>query len=193
MTILPIINIPDPILRKTSNNIDNIDKKLAKFMNSMAETMYNAEGIGLAAVQVGENIRAITIDCGQIKKGQEPSEEKKKFTETLLFLINPNIVSLGERMSVHEEGCLSIPDYRAEVERPESCIVEYIDINGKQKTIDADGLLATCIQHEIDHLNGKLFIDYLSKIKRDSVIRKFTKIARQENRHKNRHEKSGKL
>ena len=179
------------MLREISKPVEKVDSKLRNFLDDMAETMYNADGIGLAAVQVGELIRAITIDCSQREEDEndrndeeqeqgqrqgngEQTQTKKRKKETL-FLVNPEIVSLGSEMNVYREGCLSIPEFFAEIERPKTCVVEYLDKNGKQQTLKADGLLATCIQHEVDHLNGKLFVDHLSKLKRDMIIKKFKK------------------
>ena len=133
-------------------------------MDDMLETMYVAPGIGLAAVQVGILKRLVVID---ISKGEE---EKKP-----LFLINPQIIHQSKKTSVYEEGCLSLPGQFAEIERPAECTIKYIDYNGKEKDLKADGLLATCIQHEVDHLNGILFIDYLSKLKKDMIIKKLVK------------------
>ena len=180
MSILPIIHLPDPVLRKVSAPIERVDDELCQFLDSMAQSMYDATGIGLAGVQVGELRRIITIDCGQHRAGDEVNKDAEPFGETLLFLINPEIVSTGDELSSYNEGCLSIPDYMAEVDRPATCTVSYTDKSGIRQELEADGLLATCLQHEIDHLDGKLFIDYLSRLKRDSVIRKFTKLARQE-------------
>ena len=133
-------------------------------MDDMLETMYAAPGIGLAAVQVGILKRLVVID---ISKGEE---EKKP-----IFLINPQIIHRSKKTSVYEEGCLSLPGQFAEIERPAECTIKYIDYNGKEKDLKADGLLATCIQHEVDHLNGILFIDYLSKLKKDMIIKKLVK------------------
>ena len=129
----------------------------------MFETMYNAPGVGLAAVQIGIPLRVVVIDISK-------EDERKPH-----FFINPNIVWLSDKTSIYEEGCLSIPNQFAEIERPESCRVEYLDLNNKKKEIEASGLLSTCIQHEIDHLNGVLFIDYLSKLKKNMIIKKVTK------------------
>ena len=130
----------------------------------MLETMYSAPGIGLAAVQVGILKRAIVIDVSRDKEKKNP-----------FFLINPEIIYKSKNTSIHEEGCLSLPGYFAEIERPAECRVKYIDYHGKKKEIKASGLLSTCIQHEIDHLNGVLFIDYLSKLKRDMIVKKLVK------------------
>jgi peptide deformylase len=130
----------------------------------MFETMYEAPGIGLAAIQIGEPVRVVTMD---LAKKDEPKQPR--------VFINPELVSKSEIKNVHEEGCLSIPEYYEEVERPAEVKVKYLDLDGKEQEIEANGLLATCLQHEIDHLNGVLFIDHISKLKRDRVIKKFTK------------------
>ena len=160
-----IIIEPDPILRKVSEPLEKVDNELRKLMDDMLETMYSAPGIGLAAVQIGILKRLIVID---IPKG----EEKKK---NPLFLINPIITSRSKDTSIYEEGCLSLPGHFAEIERPAKCYISFLDYTGKQKQLKADGLLSTCIQHEIDHLDGKLFIDYLSKLKKDMIIKKLIK------------------
>ena len=159
-----IVIEPDPILRKKSEKLEKVDLETQKFLDDMLDTMYSAPGIGLAAVQVGVLKRLIVVDITK-------DEEKKN----PLFFINPIITQKSEKTSIHEEGCLSIPGYFAEIERPAECQVEYIDYNGNKKSLKATGLLSTCIQHEIDHLNGILFIDYLSKIKKDMIIKKLTK------------------
>ena len=159
-----ILTEPDPILRKKCEPLEKVDVDTKKLMDDMLATMYAAPGIGLAAVQVGILKRLVVID---ISKGEE---EKKP-----IFLINPQIIHQSKKTSVYEEGCLSLPGQFAEIERPEKCTVKYIDYNGKEKDLKADGLLATCIQHEVDHLNGILFIDYLSKLKKDMIIKKLVK------------------
>ena len=185
MAIREIIRIPDAKLREVSKPIERIDDQLQKLLDDMAETMYDAPGIGLAAVQVAEPVRLVVVDCEKRSEADEensgePDREAvaSEDERNPIFLINPEIVSFGDNPSVYEEGCLSIPEFYAEVERPESCVVQYIDRDGNKQELHADGLLSTCLQHEIDHLNGKLFIDYLSKLKRDRVIKKFTKIAK---------------
>ena len=160
-----IIIEPDPILRRASEPLEKVDNELRKLMDDMLETMYSAPGIGLAAVQIGILKRLIGID---ISKG----EEKKK---NPLFLINPTITFRSNETSIYEEGCLSLPGHFAEIERPKKCHISFLDYTGKQKQLKADGLLSTCIQHEIDHLDGKLFIDYLSKLKKDMIIKKLVK------------------
>jgi peptide deformylase len=169
MAILPILTLPDPRLRKPSAPVECVDDELRKLADDMLETMYAAPGIGLAAVQVGVPRRLIVLDTA---KDEEPPKP--------LVLVNPEIVSLGPELRMHEEGCLSIPDLRIEIERPSLVRVRYLDREGKRQEMMADGLLATAIQHEIDHLNGKLIIDFLSRLKRDIIVRKFKKQAKAE-------------
>ena len=159
-----ILTEPDPILRKKCEPLEKVDAETKKLMDDMLETMYAAPGIGLAAIQVGILKRLVVID---ISKGEE---EKKP-----VFLINPQIIHRSKKTSIYEEGCLSLPGQFAEIERPAECTLKYIDYNGKEKELKADGLLATCVQHEVDHLNGILFIDYLSKLKKDMIIKKLVK------------------
>ena len=164
MTKKKIIIEPDPILRKKSEGVEQVDNNLKKLMDEMLETMYAAPGIGLAAVQIGVLKRLIVIDLSK--------EDQKK---NPLFLVNPEITFQSKNLSTYEEGCLSLPGYFAEIERPAECHLKYSDYDGNQKNLKAEGLLATCIQHEIDHLNGILFIDYLSKLKKDMIIKKLVK------------------
>ncbi|MFC4624363.1 peptide deformylase [Daeguia caeni] len=168
MSVKPLIILPDPLLRLVSKPVERFDDQLRKFAGDMFDTMYDAPGIGLAAIQVGEPIRMLVID---LAKGDEEKQPH--------VFVNPQIVSSSDERGTYEEGCLSIPDYYAEVERPAKIRVEYFDLEGKPQSMDADGLMATCLQHEIDHLNGVLFIDHLSKLKRDMVIKKFRKLARE--------------
>ena len=180
MTILPIVTIPDPVLRRRSRPVERFDDDLHRFLDSMLATMYDAPGIGLAAVQVGEPIRAVTIDCARRaddEEGEEKHERKSGPAEPLFFL-NPEIVRSSDARNVYEEGCLSIPDYYAEVERPAAVTVRYQDRDGTPREIEADGILATCLQHEIDHLDGVLFVDHISRLKREMVFKRFTKEAR---------------
>ena len=167
MTIKPLIILPDPLLREVSRPVERVDDAVRKFAADMLDTMYDAPGIGLAAIQVGEPLRMLVIDLA--KEGEPPAPQ---------VFINPEILSQSDERSVYEEGCLSIPDYYAEVERPASVRVSYLDRDGRQLDVSADGLLATCLQHEIDHLNGVLFIDHISKLKRDMVVKKFKKLAK---------------
>ena len=164
MSLRKILIEPDPILRKKSEILETVDDELRKLLDDMLETMYSAPGIGLAAVQVGILKRLIVIDISKDKEKKNP-----------LFLINPEIISKSERTSTYEEGCLSLPGYFAEIERPAECHIKYIDYEGKKKEIKVSGLLSTCIQHEVDHLNGVLFIDYLSKLKKDMIVKKLAK------------------
>ena len=159
-----IVIEPDPILRKKSSVLEKVNGEIRNLLDDMLQTMYNAPGIGLAAVQIGILKRIIVIDISK------EDENKKPF-----FLINPEITFRSKKTSVYEEGCLSLPGHFAEIERPAECHLNFIDYNGKRKELKAKGLLATCIQHEIDHLNGILFIDYLSKLKKDMIIKKLIK------------------
>ena len=165
MSIKNIITVPDEMLKKISEPIENIGVDEKKLINDLLETMYASKGIGLAAVQVGILKRILVIDVS--------SKDEKK---NPLSFINPVIRSVSDEMSVYEEGCLSIPDTFIEIERPSLCEVEYINIEGKKKILKCDGLLSTCLQHEINHLDGKLIIDNLSKLKRDFIIKKISKI-----------------
>ena len=155
---------PDPILRKKCEPLEKVDSDIRKLMQDMLETMYDAPGIGLAAVQIGILKRLIVIDISKDEKKRDP-----------LFLINPVILKTSKNTSTYEEGCLSLPGQFAEIERPAECLLKYIDLSGKEKELKAEGLLSTCIQHEVDHLNGILFIDYLSKLKKDMIIKKLVK------------------
>ncbi len=170
MPPLEIITLPDRKLRLVSDPIERIDDDLRRFADQMLETMYEAPGIGLAAIQVGVPRRMLVLDVAQ--------REDETASRDPMVLINPEVVRFSDESIVREEGCLSIPEYYAEVERPAELRVRFLDRDGKPREMDAKGVLATCIQHEVDHLDGKLFIDYLSKLKRDMVIRKFTKQAR---------------
>ena len=159
-----IVIEPDPILRQKSESLEKVDDELRRLLDDMLETMYSAPGIGLAAVQIGILNRLIVIDISKEKEKKNP-----------LFLINPEIVSKSKNTSIYEEGCLSLPGHFAEIERPAECQIKYIGYDGKKKEIKANGLLSTCIQHELDHLDGKLFIDYLSKLKKDMILKKLVK------------------
>ena len=169
MAIRDIITLPDPKLRLISKPIERVDDDLNRMIDDMLATMYEAPGIGLAAIQIAEPIRLLVADAAPKDAPREP-----------LALINPEVLWSSDERSVYEEGCLSIPEYYEEVERPASVRVAYVDREGKTQELLAEGLLATVLQHEIDHLNGVLFIDYLSKLKRDRVVKKFAKIARNE-------------
>ncbi|OLP53369.1 peptide deformylase [Rhizobium rhizosphaerae] len=167
MTIKSLIILPDPVLRQISAPVETVDDAVRRLADDMLETMYDAPGIGLAAVQIGVPRRMLVIDVA--KEGEEKAPR---------VFINPEILTSSDARSVYEEGCLSIPDYYAEVERPAAITVRHVDLEGREQVLEADGLLATCLQHEIDHLNGVLFIDHISKLKREMVIRKFTKASK---------------
>jgi peptide deformylase len=162
-----ILIIPDKRLRQVSEPIKKIDSGVRKLVEDMFETMYDAPGIGLAAIQVGTPKRVVTMD---LAKKDEPKQPQ--------VFVNPEILWSSEEKATYEEGCLSIPEFYGDVERPAQVKVKYLDIEGAAHEIEANGLFATCLQHEIDHLNGVLFIDHLSKLKRDRVVKKFTKAAK---------------
>ena len=170
MAILPIIEAPDPRLRVISTPVAGIDDELRTLVSDMFETMYEAPGIGLAAVQVGVPIRLLVMDL------QEDEGEDGKAIRKPLVFINPEIVDPAEDWAIYNEGCLSVPDQYAEVERPESCRARWMDLDGKQHDERIEGMLATCLQHEMDHLEGILFIDHLSRLKRDMILRKLAKL-----------------
>ncbi|MCB2092009.1 MAG: peptide deformylase [Alphaproteobacteria bacterium] len=168
MAILPIVTVPDPLLKKISEPVKKVDDKLRAFMDDMLETMYDAPGIGLAAVQVGKLWRILVIDIARDEENPKP-----------MYFVNPEITWTSEELNTYNEGCLSIPEQYAEIERPAECKIKFIDYNGEEQEIHATGLLATCVQHEIDHLNGIVFIDYLSKIKRSMYVRKVKKLVKE--------------
>jgi peptide deformylase len=169
MALLPILTAPDPRLKKKSKPVETVDADVRRLMDDMLETMYAAPGIGLAAPQIGELRRVIVLDIDRedVKTGP-------------LFMANPEIVEASDEDVTYEEGCLSVPDHYSDVVRPAKVTVRYLDRDGKQQDMTCEGLLATCVQHEIDHLNGVLFIDHISKLKRDRVMTKFKKAAKRE-------------
>ena len=169
MALRDIIILPDKRLRQVSDPVNRVDAGVRALVDDMFETMYEAPGVGLAAIQVGVPKRVITVDTA---KKDEPKQPQ--------VFINPEIVWSSEEKSTYEEGCLSIPEYYEEVERPTQVKVRFTDLDGKTREVEANGLLATVLQHEIDHINGVLFIDHISKLKRDRVIKKFTKAAKRE-------------
>ena len=171
MTIKSIITVPNEVLKKISDPIENVGDSEKKLANDLFQTMYNSNGIGLAAVQVGILKRILVIDVSTKEEEKNP-----------LCFINPVIRKISDEKSVYEEGCLSIPDTFIEIERPKICEVEYINLDGKLKNIKCDGLLSTCLQHEINHLDGKLIIDHLTKLKRDIIIKKISKNKKNPNR-----------
>ena len=165
MTLRKILIEPNKLLRQVSKPVEKVGNQERLLMDDMLETMYEAPGIGLAAIQIGEPKRIIVMDISRDESKKEP-----------LYLVNPVIKNKNSKKVAYEEGCLSVPDQFAEIERPNTCDVEYLDYEGKKKLLKADGLLATCIQHEMDHLEGILFIDYLSKLKKSMIIKKLSKI-----------------
>ena len=164
MSLRKILTEPNKVLREKSLSVEKVDKDLQELMDDMLETMYAAPGIGLAAIQVGIPKRVIVLDITPKDKPRNP-----------MFFINPEIIDKSENNSTYEEGCLSVPGQFAEIDRPDKCHVRYLDYHGQPKEIKAEGMLATCIQHEIDHLEGILFIDYLSKLKKTMIIKKLFK------------------
>ena len=164
MTVRPILTAPDPRLKAVSKDVETVDSAIRVLVDDMADSMYAADGIGLAAVQVGMPLRVIVIDLDQKEGKKNP-----------VAYINPKILWASEEMATFEEGCLSVPEIWDDVERPARIKAEYLDRDGKKQTLEADGLLATCLQHEMDHLNGVLFIDHLSRLKRSMAIKKLTK------------------
>mgnify|MGYP000023022736 FL=1 len=164
MAIKPIITEPNKILRQKSIEVESVGKEEQKLMDDMLDTMYDANGIGLAAIQIGVPKRIIVMDIAKNEEKRSP-----------LYFVNPVIKNKNSELSTYEEGCLSVPNYFAEIDRPKKCDVEYLDYNGEKKILNAEGLLATCIQHEMDHLEGVLFIDYLSKLKKTMIIKKLSK------------------
>ena len=164
MAIKPIITEPNKILRRKSVEVESVGKEEQKLMDDMLDTMYDANGIGLAAIQIGIPKRIIVMDIAKNNEKRNP-----------LYFVNPVIKNKNSELSTYEEGCLSVPNYFAEIDRPKKCDVEYLDYNGEKKILKAEGLLATCIQHEMDHLEGVLFIDYLSKLKKTMILKKLSK------------------
>ena len=165
MTIKTILTEPNKDLRQISKNVETVGKEEQKLMDDMLDTMYAANGIGLAAIQIGIPKRIIVMDLSKKEGEKEP-----------LYFVNPVIIERNTDKSTYEEGCLSVPNQFAEIDRPSKCDVEYLDYQGKKKLLKAEGLLATCIQHEMDHLEGILFIDYLSKLKKSMIIKKLSKL-----------------
>ena len=167
MAIRPILTLPDPQLRLVSEPVPAKTREIDQLIEDMFETMYDAPGIGLAAIQVGVPTRVVTVD---VAKKDEPKNPQ--------VFINPEIVERSEEMSTYEEGCLSIPEVHEDVERPARVRVRYLDRDFEPQEVEADGLLATCLQHETDHLNGVLFIDHISRLKRERIVKKFVKASK---------------
>lgn len=170
MAVLPIVEIPDPRLRLVSRPVEVVDDGVRKLIDDMTDTMYAAHGIGLAAIQVGVDRRVVVIDL------QEREDEEGQPIRDPRAFINPQVISVGDEIAPYNEGCLSIPEQYAEVERPVSCRVRWLDRDGGVHEDEMDGLLATCMQHEIDHLDGILFIDHISRLKRDMLLKKLNKM-----------------
>ena len=164
MTIKKILTEPDPFLRQKSAKVDEVNDSTRSLMDDMLHTMYDAPGIGLAAIQIGVPKRVIVIDLSRDDEKKNPR-----------YFMNPEIITNSDNDAAYEEGCLSVPGQFAEINRPDKCKVKYLDYNGKEQILDAEGLLAICIQHEIDHLEGILFIDYLSKLKKNMIVKKLSK------------------
>jgi len=169
MALREIIVLPDKRLRQVSDPVKAVDAEVRTLVDDMFETMYKAPGVGLAAIQVGVPKRVVTVDTAKKDEPENPQ-----------VFINPEVIWSSDEKGTYEEGCLSIPEYYEEVERPAQVKVRYMDLDGKTQEIEANGMLATVLQHEIDHTNGILFIDHISKLKRDRVIKKFTKAAKRE-------------
>jgi len=165
MTVKKILTEPNQVLRQVSTPVEKVGREEQQLMDDMLETMYAANGIGLAAIQIGVPKRIIVMDISKDENKKEPR-----------YFVNPKITNKNTLKSIYEEGCLSVPNQFAEIERPKKCDIEYLDYNGEKKILNAEGLLATCIQHEMDHLEGILFIDYLSKLKKSMIIKKLSKI-----------------
>lgn len=167
MAVREIIKLPDPMLRQASKPVTRVTEETRRIMDDMLDTMYDAPGIGLAAIQIRVPQRLVVIDLAREGEGKQP-----------IFLVNPEVIWASEEQSDYEEGCLSIPEFFEMVSRPKEVIVRFLDRNGEGREMQCSGVLATCVQHEIDHLNGVLFVDYLSKLKRDRVLKKFSKAAK---------------
>lgn len=178
--------MPDPRLKQVSEPVEAVTDDLRQLMDDMVETMHDASGIGLAAIQVGVSKRVIVMDLspsdpvddGESEDRYDLSELKD---EPIRYFVNPEIIWTSEEMSNYQEGCLSVPGFYDDVERPQACKVTYLDYQGHPQELDCDGLLATCIQHEMDHLNGVVFLDHLSRLKRDMIVKKLRKLAKETN------------
>ncbi len=172
MTILPLVIAPDERLKQKSEPVEEVTDEIRSLMDDMLETMYASNGVGLAAVQVGVHKRVLVMDVGRGSKRYDNLDEENS---NPVFMVNPEIIEESEEINRYDEGCLSFPGQYAEVERPKQVKVKYLDYNGKPQEIEADELLATCVQHEVDHLNGVVFVDHISRTKRDLIIRKLKK------------------
>jgi len=175
MALREILTEPNKLLREKSLAVESIDEDLQKLMDDMLETMYAAPGIGLAAIQVGVPKRVIILDIGWRDKSESTNDEKQVTRKNPMYFVNPEIITKSTNNSTYEEGCLSVPGQFAEIDRPDKCHIKYLDYYGQPKELMAEGMLATCIQHEMDHLEGILFIDYLSKLKKSMILKKLSK------------------
>lgn len=184
MTIRPIIAVPDPRLKQVSEPVEAVTDDLRLLMDDMVETMHDAKGIGLAAIQVDVSKRVIVMDLSPSNSAEDgESEDRYDLSELkdepIRYFVNPEIVWTSEEMNNYQEGCLSVPGFYDDVERPQACKVTYLDYQGEPQELNCDGLLATCIQHEMDHLNGVVFLDHLSRLKRDMIVKKLRKLAKE--------------
>ena len=175
MALREILTEPNKLLREKSLAVEKVDEDLQKLMNDMLETMYAAPGIGLAAIQVGVPKRVIVLDINWQNKSESTNDEKQVVRKNPMHFVNPEIITKSANNSIYEEGCLSVPGQFAEIERPDKCHIKYLDYYGQPKELVAEGMIATCIQHEMDHLEGILFIDYLSKLKKSMIVKKLLK------------------
>jgi len=175
MALREILTEPNKLLRTKSLKVEKVDEDLQRLMDDMLETMYAAPGIGLAAIQVGVPKRVIVLDIDWRNKSETTNDEKTEVIKKPMFFVNPEIITKSTINSKYEEGCLSVPGQFAEIERPDKCYIKYLDYYGQSKELAAEGMLATCIQHEMDHLEGVLFIDYLSKLKKSMIVKKLLK------------------
>ena len=179
MALREILTEPNDILREKSLKVEKVDEDLQKLMDDMLETMYGAPGIGLAAIQIGVRKRVIVLDIGERDKSKNTNDEKYEIKKNPMCFVNPKIISKSTNNSTYEEGCLSVPGQFAEIDRPDKCRIKYLDYHGQPQELVAVGMLATCIQHEMDHLEGILFIDYLSKLKKSMIVKKLSKQKKQ--------------
>ena len=175
MALKQILTEPNKILREKSLKVNQVDEDLQKLMDDMLEILYAAPGIGLAAIQIGVPKRVIVLDIGWRDKLESTNDEKQEERKNPMYFVNPEIITKSTNISTYEEGCLSVPGQFAEIDRPDKCHIKYLDYYGQPKELVAEGMLATCIQHEMDHLEGILFIDYLSKLKKSMIVKKLAK------------------
>jgi len=175
MALKQILTEPNKILREKSLKVNQVDEDLQKLMDDMLETLYAAPGIGLAAIQIGVPKRVIVLDISWRDKSESTNDEKQEERKNPMYFVNPEVIAKSTNNSTYEEGCLSVPGQFAEIDRPDKCHIKYLDYYGQNKELVAEGMLATCIQHEMDHLEGILFIDYLSKLKKSIIVKKLIK------------------